>query len=159
MAKALKTTRFRALPPGNGFAGTLPFSPAADPVARQPEVPSKSPKDTHVAASPIDGAAVCTVILDIRAHGCEPCVISMKLAGELILGHGEACDVQLFDPCVSGRHARLVLRGSAVYIEDMGSKNGTLVDGGPQRIRGLVDISAGANVAMGNTRIFIKIAP
>jgi hypothetical protein len=47
--------------------------------------------------------------------------------------------VMIPDPRVSSRHARLVRRGGQWWIEDLGSTNGTLVNGapvaGPARLR------------------------
>jgi DNA-binding winged helix-turn-helix (wHTH) protein len=51
--------------------------------------------------------------------------------GENIVGRDEAANVRLDDPMVSRRHARIVVSGSGALIEDLGSKNGTFVDGQP----------------------------
>jgi pSer/pThr/pTyr-binding forkhead associated (FHA) protein len=45
------------------------------------------------------------------------------------IGRGEDCDVSFEDSLVSRRHARIVLRGDAAVIEDLGSRNGVLVNG------------------------------
>jgi DNA-binding NtrC family response regulator len=41
----------------------------------------------------------------------------------------EGVAILLADPLVSGRHARLVRDGDSLAIEDLGSKNGTFIDG------------------------------
>jgi DNA-binding winged helix-turn-helix (wHTH) protein len=51
--------------------------------------------------------------------------------GENIVGRDEAASVRLDDPMVSRRHARIVVSGSGALIEDLGSKNGTFIDGQP----------------------------
>ena len=50
--------------------------------------------------------------------------------GELILGreHGSA-DLVIDDPGVSRRHARVVTDAGGVIVEDLGSSNGTYVNG------------------------------
>ena len=53
------------------------------------------------------------------------------LAHELVAGRDPACDIVLSDPSVSRRHARLFLADGAVYVEDLGSQNGTMVNGAP----------------------------
>ena len=45
------------------------------------------------------------------------------------IGRSSECDVVLYDPGVSRRHARLTIEGEAVYVEDSGSANGTKVNG------------------------------
>jgi DNA-binding winged helix-turn-helix (wHTH) protein len=51
--------------------------------------------------------------------------------GENIIGRDEAASVRLDDPMVSRRHARIFVSASGVLIEDLGSKNGTFIDGEP----------------------------
>ena len=53
--------------------------------------------------------------------------------GENIVGRDEAANVRLDDPMVSRRHARILVSGSGALIEDLGSKNGTFIDGRADR--------------------------
>ena len=46
-----------------------------------------------------------------------------------LLGTSAAADLQLTDPTCSGRHARISWEGEGWLIEDLGSTNGTYVDG------------------------------
>ena len=48
------------------------------------------------------------------------------------IGRGADCRVRYYDPLVSRLHARVFHEDSAWYIEDLGSRNGTAMDG--QRI-------------------------
>lgn len=64
---------------------------------------------------------------------------SGPLAGErfpippegLLIGRGKECDVILADRKVSRRHARISRNGADTLVEDLGSKNGTCVNGNP----------------------------
>jgi DNA-binding winged helix-turn-helix (wHTH) protein len=51
------------------------------------------------------------------------------LPGENVIGRGRECLVRLALPRVSRRHAVVRLEGGAATIEDLGSKNGTIVAG------------------------------
>lgn len=46
-----------------------------------------------------------------------------------VLGRGADCDVQLTDSEVSRRHAMLEIRGDEITVKDLGSTNGTFVEG------------------------------
>ncbi|MEM1434544.1 MAG: FHA domain-containing protein [Pseudomonadota bacterium] len=46
-----------------------------------------------------------------------------------VLGRDSECDIQLDDPLVSRHHARVFFEGGIWQIEDLGSRNGTRVDG------------------------------
>src|SRR2546429_6720222 len=47
----------------------------------------------------------------------------------LVVGREQTCDVRFDDPSVSRTHAALQRRGNTVYVEDLGSSAGTLVNG------------------------------
>ncbi len=48
---------------------------------------------------------------------------------ELTIGRDETCDVVIPERQVSRRHARIRLEGDGYLLEDLGSKNGTFVNG------------------------------
>ena len=49
--------------------------------------------------------------------------------GTVILGRGQDADIRFEDELVSRRHCALSFDGSSVTVEDLGSTNGTFVDG------------------------------
>lgn len=61
----------------------------------------------------------------------------------------EGCDVNISDPEISRRHAAIKLDGGTVAIEDLGSTNGTFVNG--ERISGARALSDGDEVRFGGT--------
>jgi predicted component of type VI protein secretion system len=61
----------------------------------------------------------------------------------------EGCDVNLMDPEVSRRHAAIRDQGGSLAIEDLGSTNGTFVNG--SRITAATVLSDGDEVRLGNT--------
>ncbi|MEZ5484841.1 MAG: sigma 54-interacting transcriptional regulator [Lysobacteraceae bacterium] len=67
--------------------------------------------------------------------------------GEYLIGSAADCDLRLPFPTVSRHHARLHVDGNAVDLEDMGSSNGTLVDG--QRLSHRQRLEDGAQVQFG----------
>jgi ABC-type multidrug transport system ATPase subunit/pSer/pThr/pTyr-binding forkhead associated (FHA) protein len=77
-------------------------------------------------------------------------------APELLLGRDPDAGVVLDDPLVSWHHARLSRVGAQVFLEDLGSTNGTLVNGRP--IQGRVELAVGARVHVGR-RILCLSSP
>jgi predicted component of type VI protein secretion system len=61
----------------------------------------------------------------------------------------EGCDVNLMDPEVSRRHAAIRDQGGSLAIEDLGSTNGTFVNG--TRITAATVLNDGDEVRLGNT--------
>ena len=51
--------------------------------------------------------------------------------GSVILGRGQDADVHLDDELVSRKHCKLTFDGTRITVEDLGSTNGTYVDGNP----------------------------
>src|SRR5262245_8653520 len=64
---------------------------------------------------------------------------TFALLDELTVGRGGGCGIVLDDTFVSQVHARVFRRDGDVWVEDLGSRNGTLVNGQPlagaQRLR------------------------
>lgn len=58
-----------------------------------------------------------------------------------LIGRGDGCGLPLDDSRVSRRHARLAPVAGGWRVEDLGSKNGTLVDGEPPSDRPLPDFA------------------
>lgn len=48
---------------------------------------------------------------------------------ELLIGRHHSCDVVLNEPTVSRWHARLIFRDGVWILHDLGSKNGTVING------------------------------
>ncbi len=53
------------------------------------------------------------------------------LEGEVIIGRNEKADIFLTDRRVSSRHARIYQQEGYFYLQDLGSTNGTFVNGLP----------------------------
>ena len=85
------------------------------------------------------------------------------LTDRLVVGRGTEADLRINDPGVSRRHAEFRVEdgagsgdadGSAVLVEDLGSTNGTVVDGNRvERSR----LSDGAIVKIGHTDLVVRI--
>jgi hypothetical protein len=70
-------------------------------------------------------------------------------AGMVLIGRGADCQLILDDDYVSTRHARVVAGDSGLYIEDLGSTNGTYVNG--MRISAPTTITLSDTVRIGKT--------
>lgn len=55
--------------------------------------------------------------------------LHVDLLGPVVIGRSPSCDVVIDETYVSGNHARLSLQGPALILEDLGSTNGTMVNG------------------------------
>ena len=72
----------------------------------------------------------------------------------LVIGRLPECGVVLADSNVSRRHAELRRAGDSVVLTDLGSTNGTRVNGAPIRERVLV---SGDEVSVGSTRLIFEM--
>jgi DNA-binding winged helix-turn-helix (wHTH) protein len=76
-------------------------------------------------------------------------------AGESVLGRDRECAIRMDADSVSRQHARLNVTEGAVSIEDLGSKNGTWVNG--ERIHGAVLLTDGTNVRLGSEIVRVEL--
>ena len=53
------------------------------------------------------------------------------LSGGVLLGRGDSADIRLEDSFASSRHAQLTPHGEVMVVEDLGSTNGTYLNGEP----------------------------
>jgi hypothetical protein len=70
-----------------------------------------------------------------------------------LLGRGTDCDLRLVDPGVSRHHAELRVENDQVVLVDLGSTNGTFVNGQPIRRVALTD---GTHISLGRTTLVFR---
>lgn len=97
----------------------------------------------------LNARAACRLICDGR-------VIEL-LNGENLVGRALDCAVRLDSTDVSRRHARILVSGDAATLEDLGSTNGTFVNGA--RIAGPVPLADGTVVAFGSIQALFHDQP
>jgi hypothetical protein len=71
------------------------------------------------------------------------------LGDEITLGRAAGCTITLEDNYVSQLHARIFRKDGAVYVEDLGSTNGTYVNS--QKLTGTALVKRGDLVRIGST--------
>jgi len=79
---------------------------------------------------------------------------TLKLSGSLDIGRAEACQVRLDDTYVSQHHARLSARDGGVFVEDLGSTNGTFLN--DRRVQTPVEVRPGDVVRVGKTVLELR---
>jgi DNA-binding winged helix-turn-helix (wHTH) protein len=77
-------------------------------------------------------------------------------AGEHILGRATDAAVFVDDAGASRHHARIVVTARGATLEDLGSKNGTIVDG--RTIEGRCPLTDGASILVGSTSLRFRIS-
>jgi hypothetical protein len=71
------------------------------------------------------------------------------LSDGAVLGRGETADIRLEDTFASSHHARLVPQGDVIVLEDLGSTNGTYLNGEP--LRGPQPLHVGDSIRIGDS--------
>ena len=79
--------------------------------------------------------------------------VKLPLTGPLVVGRSPGSDIVINASYVSGRHARFALFSDTLVVEDMGSTNGTLVDG--KRIAAPTTLEPGSLVSIGDVTLRI----
>jgi hypothetical protein len=74
--------------------------------------------------------------------------------GEIIIGRGPECYLRVDEPMVSRRHARLRVTPNAVILEDLGSRNGSRVNG--INANGTVELKSGDILGVGTQQFTLE---
>jgi hypothetical protein len=67
--------------------------------------------------------------------------------GENLIGRDPEAVIRLASPLASRRHARILVAGASARLQDLGSKNGTWIEG--RRVEGERPLAAGDHIAVG----------
>jgi pSer/pThr/pTyr-binding forkhead associated (FHA) protein len=79
---------------------------------------------------------------------------SFELNGELTVGRAAGCQVALEDNYVSQLHARVFARDGTIWVEDLGSTNGTYLN--EQRVSAPLAVRRGDQLKVGSTVLELK---
>jgi hypothetical protein len=87
----------------------------------------------------------------LRVHSAAglPAGAAYDLSDGAVLGRGEMADIRLEDTFASSQHARLVPQGEVMVLEDLGSTNGTYLNGEP--LRGPQPLHVGDSIRIGDS--------
>jgi len=126
------------------------FSPPrpAEPPVGEVDGPG-GPAGTRVFEVPV--MRVARAVLEINEPGRAARRVTLA-AGPTTLGRGSDCQLVLADAHVSRHHARLEVRGGVVVLNDLGSTNGTRVNG--HRVREVV-LGVGDRIELGQSTVSV----
>jgi pSer/pThr/pTyr-binding forkhead associated (FHA) protein len=96
------------------------------------------------------------VILKVLEGAKSGAKIAVKKA-EFIIGRSQECNLCAGSSAISRRHCAIRRDESHVAIKDLGSRNGTLVNG--QKIEGEVELTTGDEIVVGPLKFLITISP
>ncbi len=122
-----------AVAPGVAGVRRVPLPPGATPPAPGPQLPPAAPDATTISELP--GPPLppppppsAPRLIAERVLGLEP-GSAHEIGDGVLLGRGKTAAIRLTDRLASGRHARVVPGDDGFVIEDLGSTNGTFVNG------------------------------
>ena len=73
--------------------------------------------------------------------------------GSQLIGRGRDVQIPVFTTGASRHHARLVVAGHVIHLEDLESRNGTFVNG--KRVSGTVEIGVGDEIEIGGETLIL----
>ena len=97
------------------------------------------------------------------APGVSPCALTIGDRdfilgeGETVIGRDWAAAVRIDAPSMSRRHARIHVNSGRATIEDLGSKNGTIVAG--RRLRAVRELADGDQIVFGTVAAKFRVLP
>jgi len=98
--------------------------------------------------------------MDVKLKVLEGAKTGAKIAvkkSEFVIGRSQTCQLCAGSSAISRRHCAILLDETRVAIKDLGSRNGTLVNG--QKIEGEVELATGDEIVVGPLKFLITITP
>jgi pSer/pThr/pTyr-binding forkhead associated (FHA) protein len=124
--------------------------PARQPAERKPERQTER-KPAPPARKPRDKSAARTLVVT----GGPLAGTTLQLADQPVtIGRADSSTLVVADDYVSTNHARLVPRGDAWVLEDLGSTNGTFLD--RERVTARVPVPVGTPIRIGKTVLELR---
>jgi pSer/pThr/pTyr-binding forkhead associated (FHA) protein len=93
----------------------------------------------------MSGLCLVNLCAENRTKALESTVVINALP--CIVGRDPECDRLIDDPAASRRHCAFTLRHGRVWVEDLGSRNGTFLNG--TRLEGARPVTAGDRLDLG----------
>ena len=75
-------------------------------------------------------------------------------SGTFLVGSNPSCEIRLDDPAIAPEHARLLVENVGVFVEDLGSAPGVLVDG--KQISGRTKVELEQTIQIGNCSLRMR---
>jgi hypothetical protein len=142
---------------GHAAATTLPadgpasFIPVAAPPPASPMAPPPAPPSPGPVAPPRPVERIAALI-EIRSRNGQPWAFVFR-GGVVRIGRGTDNEIVLPDDRVSRRHGQLTSRQGTLVYTDLGSSNGSQVNGAPARE---IALGVGDVVRVGNSTLTIR---
>jgi VWFA-related protein len=134
--------------------GINPYQTVQVPTGKTPEAPPIAAMPWKPAEKTGPGKMVRLTM--VRGEADRP-PYEVKLTDRLVIGRAANCDVPLTeDKEVSRNHCELTLEDEVIRIADLGSKNGTLVNGVP--ISGSYQLQNDDTILVGRTELRVNLA-
>lgn len=87
--------------------------------------------------------------------GDQPNAVYRVVQHETVIGRGEEANIDVNDEKVSKRHCLLRVEGAVCMIQDLGSLNGTRVNGRRMRDDNALRLRHLDEIQVGSTRLFV----
>jgi len=139
-------------------SGRARWSPADSQAAKAGDG-SGNPAESAPAAEELAEEPVCRLILRGELANGQPLEVATKINARAVnaeIGRGTV-DLAIDSPSVSRRHARLGGTREALTLTDLGSSNGSSIDGVPCLEGEIMYVEPGASIVLGDARFTVSI--
>ena len=108
----------------------------------------------NVKVSTAGGVPSKKVTLVVSCDGTEQRSIDVLINGKYIMGRSQKCNLSFNDQNMSREHCALDYRDGTLLVQDLGSTNGTFINGVP--IKGIYSVNDGDEIRFGRARVIVR---
>ena len=110
---------------------------------------------------PFFGTAICRGSMDVVLKVLEGAKVGTKIAikkSEFLIGRSPKCHLCAGSSSISRQHCAFLRKDSTVHVKDLGSRNGTIVNGKKLKPEKEYELSSGDEIAVGSLRFLLTIS-
>ena len=96
-----------------------------------------------------DSVGTYLKLLNICSSLSFPVSESYEISADVTIGRSSRCEICIDDPFLSSEHAAIIVQDKVCFLQDLGSTNGTLLNG--ERLEGdPIELINGDKITFGN---------
>lgn len=105
---------------------------------------------------PVTDIGLKTYELEFTDADDKRIVYQIPVSDRIVIGRKGTCNVSIPNPTLSGKHCEIILKEGKLFLRDLGSLNGTFLNGSEENVKE-EELTSGSKITMGQVTLIVMI--